>query len=238
MNFTTDLIPARLIKRYKRFLADVELASGDVVTAHCPDPGAMLGLKDPGSEVWLLPVPKSQKRKLRYTWQLIKAENTLVGINTLLPNTLVAEALAQHNIAELTHYSNVRREVPYGNNSRVDFLLSAEGEKDCYLEVKNVHLKRGNFAEFPDCVTDRGAKHMRELRTMVQQGHRAIVLYVVQREDCTQFKLASDLDPNYARAAQEAAQAGVETLCYRCHIGLEGISLDQALPIVLSKEYD
>lgn len=218
------------MKRYKRFLADVQLEDGSTVTAHCANPGSMLGLKDPDSTVWLSPVPKDSPRKLRYTWELIDCDGAMVGINTNLPNHLVEEALKGKVIKELAAYNAYRREVKYGQNSRIDVLLSEEGLPDCYVEIKNVHLRRGNLAEFPDSVTARGAKHLRELTDMVKEGHRAVMLYVVQRADCEAFKLAEDIDPNYAYEAQKAFAAGVEKLCYYCQVTQDGISIKAPLP--------
>ncbi len=232
MHFPTDLIPGHLVLRYKRFLADIELETGELITAHCPNPGAMLGLKQPGSKVWVTKNAKNPKRKLDYAWQLIEVEDTLVGLNTQLPNLLVAEALEQGSIQELTGYTNIRREVPYGQNSRIDFLLTHPDRPDCYLEIKNVHLKREGLAEFPDCVTQRGRKHMAELAAMAGQGSRAVVLYVVQRNDCSGFCLARDIDPAYAQAFDTAILAGVESLCYTCQVTLTGISLAKPLPMV------
>ncbi len=229
MNFTNALVKGTLKSRYKRFLADIELEDGTVVTAHCANPGSMLGLKQPGSEVWVSPVPPGSTRKLVYDWQLVRVDEALVGINTSLPNQLVDEALRAGRIKELLGYDTIRREVPYGNRSRVDFILEKVGEPPCYLEVKNVHLKRHDKAEFPDSVTKRGTKHLQELEKVVQQGARAVMLYVVQRGDCQSFALAADIDPDYAAAAQQAYAAGVEKLCYYCYIHLNGIEIAGSL---------
>ena len=186
MKFNQPLRPARLLKRYKRFLADVVLEDGREVTVHCPNPGSMMGLSDPDSEVWLSPAPPG--RKLPFGWELIRVGDHLVGINTAWPNRLTEEALAAGRIEALSGYAARRREVPYGENSRIDLLLEAPDRPPCYVEVKNVHLKRPAGAEFPDCVTKRGAKHLRELSAMVAAGHRAVMLYVVQRTDCDRFR--------------------------------------------------
>jgi sugar fermentation stimulation protein A len=230
MEFSRPLVPARLLHRYKRFLADVELADGRVVTVHCPNPGSMLGLDMPGSEVWLSPAT-SPARKLPYSWELIRVDGGLVGINTGHPNALAEEAIRQGCIPELAGYRRWRREVNYGVNSRIDLLCERDGGPACYVEVKNVHLKRADAAEFPDCVTARGAKHLRELTAMVAAGQRAVMLYIVQRADCNRFSIAVDIDPDYAAGLKQAMQAGVEAICYSCRVDVAGISVAKPLPI-------
>ena len=231
MEFTLPLVPGRLVRRYKRFLADVSLADGTEVVAHCANPGAMLGIAEPGMEVWLLPTP-GKGRKLGWSWELARVGDGFVGINTGRPNALVAEALAADRIPELAGYATHRREVPYGRQSRVDFLLSAPGRPDCLLEVKNVHLRRtGSLAEFPDCVTARGARHLDELGDAAEAGRRAVLLYLVQRDDCTAFSVAADLDPAYARAFERAQARGLQALCYDCRLSPSGIALGGPLPL-------
>jgi sugar fermentation stimulation protein A len=228
MLFPRPLVRGVLLKRYKRFLADIRLADGAEVTVHCPNPGAMLGLAAPGIEVWLLPSADA-RRRLAWSWELARSGDHLVGINTTRPNGLAAEALALGRIPELGGYAGLRREVAYGERSRVDLLLEAPGRPICYVEVKNVHLRRGTLAEFPDCVTARGARHLAELARAVHAGHRAVMLYVVQRGDCRSFRIAADLDPVYDLAFREARAAGVEALCYSCRMSLEGIEIDRSM---------
>jgi sugar fermentation stimulation protein A len=230
MRFPRPLARGTLIRRYKRFLADVRLEDGRAVTAHCANPGAMLGVVEPGLRVWLLE-SSDPKRKLGWSWELVQTEGTLLGVNTALPNRLVPEALARGDIAELRGYAETRREVAYGRASRVDLLLSAPGRPICYVEIKNVHLRRGDWAEFPDCVTDRGARHMGELADVARAGHRAVVLFVVQRGDCRAFRVAGDLDPAYNRAFEAARAAGVEALCYACDVSEGGIDIAGSLPL-------
>ncbi len=232
MNLHDALVEGRLVRRYKRFLADVELASGEVVTVHCPNPGRMAGLDATGSRVWLKPAPAG--RKLAFGLELVEADGTLVGINTNHPNALVREALATDLIAELRGYASLRSEVRYGSErSRIDLLLEDPARPRCWVEVKNVHWRVGSFARFPDAVTSRGAKHLRELRAQVAIGDRAVMLYVVQRDDCAAFGLADRTDPAYALACREAAAAGVEVVCYACTVSPRAIRLERPLPVDL-----
>ncbi len=229
MDFAQPLARGALVSRYKRFFADVVLDDGTPITAHCPNPGAMLGLNVPGLPVW---VSRSDdpKRKLAHTLELVDVDGGLVGINTMHPNRLVAEALSLSAIPELTGYSSHRREVKYGQNSRVDFLLERDGRPPCWLEVKNCHLRRGGtLAEFPDCVAARSLKHLRELEAMVAAGDRAVVLFVVQRTDCDAFAACQELDPAFARGLDQAADAGVEVLIYGCRISVDEITIARRL---------
>ncbi|MFZ4604869.1 MAG: DNA/RNA nuclease SfsA [Caulobacter sp.] len=225
MNFPSPLAHGRLVSRYKRFFADVLLDDGTPVTAHCPNPGAMLGLNQPGLGCW---VSRSDdpKRKLAWTLELVEPDGGLVGVNTLLPNRLVAEALAADAIPELTGYATHRREVKYGENSRVDFLLTADDRPPCWLEIKNVHLSRTpGLAEFPYCVAARSTKHLRELEAMVAVGDRAVALFVVQRTDCAVFSACAELDPAFARGLGQAADSGVEVLVYRCAVEPHAVTI-------------
>lgn len=241
MKFAHPLIPARLVKRYKRFLADVILENGDELTVHCANPGGMEGLKTPGIKVWLSK-SNNPKRKLSHSWELAEIDSfgqaALVGINTMHPNKLAMEAIELQQITELTGYDELKREVPYGENSRIDILLSKKGKPDCYVEVKNVTLMRHKaLAEFPDSVTKRGAKHLAELSDMVAQGHRAVMFYVIQRDDAKRFAIAGDKDPFYASAFDKAIKSGVEVIFYDCTLSTTTIKiaskLDQVYPTAL-----
>jgi len=229
MIFPAPLERGILIRRYKRFLADIVLEDGSEITAHCPNPGAMLGLNMPGLPVWVSRSP-DPKRKLAHTLELVEVDGGLVGINTIHPNRLVAEALATDAIPELSGYAVHRREVKYGQASRVDFLLEAPDRPRCWLEVKNCHLRRtGTLAEFPDCVAARSTKHLRELEAMVAEGERAVALFVVQRTDCDAFSACHDLDPAFARGLEAAAVAGVEVLVYGCDISPSAVRIARPL---------
>jgi sugar fermentation stimulation protein A len=235
MRFLTPLVRGRLKQRYKRFLADVVLDSGEHVTAACPNTGAMVGLTTPGSIVWLS-TSDAATRKYPHTWEMVEADlggdTTLVGINPMQPNRLVAEAIAAGAITPLAGYASLRREVRYGEASRIDMLLEDERRGRCYVEVKNVHLMReAGRAEFPDCVTTRGSKHLLELSLMVAQGHRAVMLYLIQRADVETFSIAGDFDPAYAEAFKLATAAGVEVLAYRCRLSPQEITVDKAVRI-------
>ncbi len=236
MRFSQTLIEARLIQRYKRFLADVELAGGEIVTAHCANPGAMLGLVAPGNRVWLS-TSDNPARKLKYSWEIVEADfgagPQFVGINTSHPNAIVAEAIAAGFFEELSGYASLRREVKYGRNSRVDILLENAGRRPCYVEVKNVHMmRRIGLAEFPDCVTARGAKHLLELGDMVEAGARAVMVYLIQM-DAEQFSLAADIDKTYAAAFALARQRGVEAIAAVCSVRPEEIRVVKRAQIII-----
>jgi sugar fermentation stimulation protein A len=230
MDFPQPLVRGHLVQRYKRFFADVVLDDGTALTAHCPNPGAMLGLNTPGLPVWLSR-SDDPKRKLAHTLELVEVDGGLVGVNTMHPNRLVAEALAADVIAEVAGYASVRREVKYGVGSRVDFLLEDPERPPCWLEVKNVHLRRaGALAEFPDCVAARSLKHLRELTAEVEKGARAVMLFVVQRTDCDVFAACVELDPAYAKGLDAAATAGVEVLVYGCDITTASVRIAAPMP--------
>ncbi len=236
MRFPSPLVRGTLLKRYKRFLADVALDGGSQVTAHCANPGSMLGLAEPGSPVWLSE-SDNPKRKLNYSWELVEIDigrgPALVGINTAHPNGLVADAIERGVIAELGGYDGLRREVRYGSNSRIDILLENGGANPCYVEVKNVHLMRKpGLAEFPDSVTARGAKHLGELASMAGAGSRAVMVYLVQRDDADELALARDIDPAYGAAFDAARSAGVEALSYVCSLSPQGIEVDRPIPVL------
>jgi sugar fermentation stimulation protein A len=236
MRFGSPLIPGTLARHYKRYLADVILESGDMVTAHVANPGAMTGLDRPFLPVWLSD-SDNPARKLRYSWELVEVDlgsgAELVGVNTLQPNWLVADIIKDKLIPELREYSTIRREVKYGSNSRVDFLLEDPKRRPCYLEVKNVHLMRKpRLAEFPDSVTQRGARHLDELAVAVVGGARAIMLFVIQIPSADRFTLARDVDPAYAAAFARARAKGVEMAAWRCDVSLEGIDIAEPIPVV------
>ena len=219
-----------IVQRYKRFFVDMVLDDGREITAHVPNPGAMLGLKDPGLAAWVS-WSGDPKRKLAWTLQLVEADGGLVGVNTMNPNKLVAEALAADAIPELAGYAVIRPEVKYSEASRVDFLLTHPDRPPCWLEVKNCHYRRdGTLAEFPDCVAARSAKHLKDLAAEVAKGARAVQLFVIQRTDCDSFAACEDLDPVYAKGLNEAAEAGVEVLCYRCDISPDEIRISRRIP--------
>ena len=235
MRFPAPLSPATLVRRYKRFLADVVLPSGETVTVHCANPGSMIGLNAAGARVWLS-TSANPKRKLAHSWELIEVDlgggAELVGINTSNPNALAAEAIAAGAIPELGGYASLRREVKYGKNSRVDFVLETPAQPPCYVEIKNVHLMReAGLAEFPDAVTKRGAKHLGELGAMAALGARAVMLFLIQIGSARRFKLARDIDPAYGAAFDAARAMGVEVLAYRCGITCEGIEVVEPVPI-------
>jgi sugar fermentation stimulation protein A len=232
MRFEDPPVRGTLLKRYKRFLADVELEDGSMLTAHCPNTGSLLGCKEPGSAV-LLRDSKDPKRKLRFTWQAIKVGRTWVNVDTNLPNRVVAEALEAGEVPGLTGYDRVRREVKYGKNSRIDVLLEADDGRSCYVEVKSTTLAEGKFGLFPDAVTERGRKHLGELADVVRAGGRAVQFFLVGRSDVTAFRPADHIDEKYGIALREAAEVGVELMAYDTKVGTRTCELGSPLPIEL-----
>lgn len=232
MRFSEPLTPAKLVQRYKRVLADVVFPDGAPATVHVPNTGKMLGVSDPGAMVWLSKARPG--RKLGWSLHLVEADGGFVGVDTSLPNVIATEAIQAGLIAPLAGYESLRREVKYGHASRIDILLESAGKPPCYVEVKNVHLRRsGDLAEFPDCVAARSSKHMGELAEMVEGGARAVVVFVVQRMDCTAFTPAADLDPAFAAALRDAAARGVEVLAYACRVSPEEVALSHGLAVRL-----
>lgn len=235
MRFPAPLIEARLLRRYKRFLADMRLDDGTEVTAHCANPGAMLGLIAPGART-LLSRSTNPARKLGYSWELVEADlpggPQWVGINTLRPNALVAEAFAEGRLAPLAGYGHLRPEVRYGHASRVDFLATGAGMPPCHVEVKNCHLLRQpDLAEFPDCVAARSARHMADLAAVVEAGGRAMLIVVVQMR-AERFDVARDIDPAFGRAFSRAREAGVAIHAYRCRVGPDEVAIADAIPVL------
>ncbi len=224
-----ELIPGTLIRRYKRFLADVLLKSGETVTAHCPNSGSMKTCCQPGQPVYLS-FHDNPKRKLRYTWELIDMPTSLVGVNTQVPNRLTAHAIASGDVAELRGYDTVRREVKAGKNSRLDILLESKDRRSCYVEVKNCTLVIDKVATFPDAVTLRGQKHLMELQDLVAAGSRCAMFFLIQRMDAKSFAPADHIDPEYGKKLRKASQNGVEILVYDVSIDLKSIRLNDRVP--------
>lgn len=230
----SPLIPARLVKRYKRFLADVILEDGDEITVSVPNTGSMGGLLHENGKVWLSH-SVSATRKYPYRLEIVESDNILVGINTSIPNKIAEEAIQNGLIDDLASYGTILREQRYGRNSRIDLLLKDINRVDTYVEVKNVHFMREQrLAEFPDTVTVRGAKHLRELTKMVEQGQRAIMLFVIQREDCDKMSICADLDLIYGEEYKLARKKGVEAFAIGCKIDIEKIVAYRPLPIIES----
>lgn len=227
-----SLLEGRLVKRYKRFLADVELTDGSIVTAHCPNSGSMKGCDRSGAPVRLSRSPNPD-RKLPYTWELVQIDGCWVGLNTMLPNRLAEEAILDGAVVELQGYERLRREVPYGSErSRIDLLLEGKLGR-CFVEVKNVTLVEGGLALFPDAVTARGQKHLRELMEVVRNGDRGVILFTVQRGDGRAVAPADAIDPTYGRLLREAVASGVEALAYRAVVEPEEIRLSERLEVLL-----
>lgn len=236
MQFDPPLVHGTLILRYKRFLADVRLDSGELVTAHCPNPGSMKTCAEPGWGVWLSPA-NNPKRKLKWTLEWIDSPTARILVNTQRPNALVAQAVIEQKIPELAGYTSLKREVRYGKNSRIDLFLIEPNRPDCYVEIKNVSLLlKGQTAAFPDSVTKRGAKHLGELIEMVKQGHRAVQFFLVSRTDANKVVPASHIDPHYAQCLRNAAQQGVEIIAYKALIDSTALGMGGVVPVELGEE--
>jgi len=236
MNFDPPLIPATLIKRYKRFLADVELENGEIITVHCPNSGAMTTCAEPGRPV-LISDSQNPKRKLRYTFEMIRMGRTWVGVNTMNPNRAVEGFIRAGKIPQLVGYGTLRREVKYGQGgrSRIDLLLTdcPEGRPDCYVEIKNSTLRDGRHAAFPDGVTVRGRKHLNDLAGVVQAGGRGVIFFFIGRADCHRFRPADEIDPAYGETLRRVRLEGVEILAWRMRFNPQGVRLVDRLPVDL-----
>lgn len=231
MRFSPPLVPATLVQRYKRFLFDAVLEDGTPITGSCPNTGSMRGLTTPGSRIWLSE-HDSPTRKYRHVFEMIEADGEMVGVNTGMPNRLTEEAIRAGLVPSLCGYATILREQKYGRNSRIDFLLKQDDLPDAYVEVKNVHFSRQpGLAEFPDTVTKRGAKHLEELGDMAEAGHRAVMIYLIQRADCETFSICADLDPFYAASFVRARNLGVEAYALRCRVTREGIEPTGLVPV-------
>ncbi|MGD2100234.1 MAG: DNA/RNA nuclease SfsA [Desulfobacterales bacterium] len=227
-----ELIPAILLKRYKRFLADVKLESGETVTVHCPNTGSMSGCSEPGRTVYLS-AHDNPRRKTKYTWELIAMPTSLVGVNTLVPNRLVGKSIEQQLIPEIAQFSKVQREVKIGEHSRIDLLLTGSSGERCYIEIKNCTLVNDGVAQFPDAVTTRGLRHIIELEKLAKAGHRCMMFYFIQRMDARLFRPADAIDPDYGRRLRRAAANGVEVVAYDVQISLQSIELNNNIPCAL-----
>ncbi len=228
MDFKEKLTKGKLVRRYKRFLSDIELENGDIVTAHCTNSGSMKTCIEEGAPVYLSR-STNPKRKTRYTWEMIFINNRWIGINTMMPNLLVYEAISEGKIEKLNGYSTIKREVKF-HNSRFDIYLENDIEK-CFVEVKNVTMKSGNRAVFPDAVTERGRKHLETLAMVKEAGMRAVMVYVIQRMDVHRFGLATDIDPLYAETLNNVIKSGVEVIALQARVSPEGIDIVGELPV-------
>ena len=227
MKFKERLLQGALIKRYKRFFIDIKYKN-KIITAHCPNSGSMMGLLDRGNKAWFS-LSDNPKRKLKYTLEMIEVKNKKVGINTLLTNKIVLEALKHKKINSLNKFNHIKTESKFSDGTRFDFLLSNDKEK-CFLEVKNVTLLRENkIAEFPDAITSRGTKHLNELCNAKKKGYQSYIFYLIQRENCNSFKIAKDIDEEYKIAFSKALKSGVKILCYDCKLNSEEIKLNKQI---------
>lgn len=237
MKLEPALIPATLIKRYKRFLADVQLENGDVITVHTPNTGSMLGLSEPGMQIWLRDT-QNPRRKYQFSWEITEpTKGNLVGVHTGIVNRLVAEAIEQNRVAELSAYDLIQQERPYGKeNSRIDLLLTATDQPDCFVEIKNVTaIDDEKVAIFPDAVSVRGQKHLRELSDLVKNGKRAVMFFCIQRQDCHAFRPAGEIDTRYAELLAKAYQAGVEILAYQAAVAPDRIEITHSVEILFDR---
>lgn len=231
MNFSSPLIPGTLIARYKRFMAQIHLDSGQEITAHCPNTGSMRTLTDPGTRVWVsysaLPT-----RKYPYTWEMVEQEGRFIGTNTLLPNRLFRHAFEQGQLATaFAPYTTLQSEISIGR-SRLDFCLDSPTHPPCYVEIKNVHFSQGGTALFPDSPTSRGTRHLQDLAHIAAGGGKAVLCYIIQRTDCTAFRVAGFIDTPYAKAFEAAVAQGVQMMAYTCCVSPQGLSLDRPIPIL------
>jgi sugar fermentation stimulation protein A len=225
MQFHAPLLQGILVKRYKRFFADVQLTDGTVVTAHCVNTGAMVGLTEPGTTVWICPKAPHSKGRLDFVWMMVEKDNTLIGCNTSTPSKVVKEAIEQKIFPFLPHYPSWRAEIPLGH-SRLDFCFYDEHKAPFYVEVKNVHLRQDQAALFPDCVTERGTRHLELLTELAQRGIKTAMLYIVQRQDISEFGIAGFFDLAYGKSAEKALAAGVTFMGYKCQLTTLDITLD------------
>ncbi len=231
MNFDKSLISGELIKRYKRFFVDAKV-NNVIVTAHCPNTGSMMGLMNSGNRVWLSR-SNNPNRKLKYTLQIIEKNRIKVGVNTHLTNKIVFKALKNNCINEFKNLDLIKQEVKFNENTRFDFLIS-KGNKKIFIEVKNVTLSREKgMAEFPDAVTSRGQKHIKELIKASKKGFQIYLLYVIQRQDCKKFKLAKDIDPEYYNLVKKAVKKKLKLICYDCKFSSKGIKLNNKIKVLM-----
>lgn len=233
MRFPSAPLEGRLVRRYQRFFAEIELAGGERLIAHCPNTGSLLGCLAPGSRVWLRD-SGNPARKLRFTWQAVRIGRAWVNVDTALPNRVVAEAVSARRVSELAGYAGLRREVPYGRASRIDLLLEDEARGTCHVEIKSTTLSENGAALFPDAVTSRGTKHLTELTRLARAGKRAVQFFFVSRADVELFRPADAIDPEYCRALRRAVAAGVEVLAYTARVEAWRLELLRALPLDLS----
>ncbi len=227
-----ELVKGKLVRRYKRFIVDVELDDGSTVSAHCPNTGRMTGCCEPGREVWLS-THDNPKRRLKFTLEAISMPDSMVGVNTMTPNRLVEKAVADHVVPELSGYDEIRREAPYGKNSRIDLFLSAEQRRNCLVEVKNCTMVENRTAMFPDAVTKRGLKHLEELENAASQNIRSVMFFLVQRMDADSFRPADHVDPEYGEKLREAYQNNVEVFAWDVIMDHTGIVINRSLPVLL-----